>query len=388
MFEYLTFFIILFAAVFFSALFNRLHLPFVIALIVGGIIIGPHGLGVLQITETIDFLGQIGLVFLMFIAGMEVRLSGFAKEKKNIAIISLLNGFIPFAVGSAIAIFFGYHNSAALLLGIIFISSSVAVIIPSIEGANLLYTRLGREIISATIIEDVISLILLSIVLQSLDPVTFLPLPVFYIALVILLILLKILIPKLRQFFDFLREQKKGLFDFEVRLIIMLLIGVVVIFEVLGLHPIIAGFFTGLVLSESVKSKVLKQKIHAISYGLFIPIFFIIVGAETDYHLLFEVKTALLLTIVVILGSFLAKFISGYFAGRLIGFSGQASALLGVATTPQLSTTLAVVFIGHELGFLDNNLMTAMVALTLFTTFIGPFFINLIAKRIPKTCEI
>ena len=141
-------------------------------------------------------------------------------------------------------------------------------------------------------------------------------------------------------------------------------------------------------LSESIKSKALKQKIHAISYGLFIPIFFIIVGAETNYHLLFEVKTALLLTIVIILGSFLAKFISGYLAGRLVGFSGQESALMGIATTPQLSTTLAVVFIGHELKLLDDNLLMAMVALTLFTTFIGPFFINLVSKKVAKTCEI
>jgi len=388
MFEYLSFFIILFAAVFFSALFNRLHLPFVTALIVAGIVIGPYGFGFLQITPTIDFFGQIGLIFLMFIAGMEVKLSGFAKDRKNIAIISVLNGLLPFCVGFFIAIFFGFQNISAFLLGIIFISSSVAVIIPSIEAANLLPTRLGREIISATIVEDLISLALLSVVLQSLSPITLLPLPVFYALLVILLVVLKVFIPKARLFFDFLREKKKGLFHFELRLVLMILIGVVVLFEILGLHPIIAGFFTGLVLSESIKSKALKEKIHAISYGLFIPIFFIIVGAQTNYHLLFEVKVALLLTISIIIGSFLSKFLSGYLAGRLVGFSGQESALMGVATTPQLSTTLAVVFIGYELGFLDNNLLTAMVALILFTTLIGPFFINLISKRITKTCEI
>jgi len=384
MIEFLAFFIILLAGVFFSALFNRLHLPFVIALIVGGIIIGPHFLGVLEITESIDFLGQIGLIFLMFIAGLEVKLSSFAKDKKNISIISVLNGFVPFVVGVTIAILFGYGGTVPMLLGIIFISSSVAVIIPSIEQAGILKFRLGKEIVSATIIQDVVSLALLSIVLQSVNPTTNIPLPLFYLLLVIVLIVLRMAIPKIRAFFNFIREKKDGLFDFEVRIILTLLIGVVVIFELLGLHPIIAGFFTGLVLSESIKSKELFGKIHAISYGLFIPIFFIIVGAETDITLLYSIGPAVYLTIAIVLGSFLSKTISGFISGRLVGFNNTESFFMGIATTPQLSTTLAVVFIGFELGLLDNNLVTAMVALTLVTTFVGPFLINLLAGRITQ----
>ncbi len=388
MFEFFSFFIILLAAVFFSALFNRLHLPFVIALIIGGIIIGPYGLALFEITPTIDFLGQIGLIFLMFIAGMEIKLSGFAKDKKNISIISILNAFIPFAVGFAIASLFGYENIVALLLGIIFISSSVAVIIPSMEQSGLMHTRLGQEIVSATIIEDIISLIFLSILLQKTSPITQIPLPLFYALLILTLVILKIAIPKLRKFFNFIREKKTGLFEFEIRLIFTLLIGVVVIFEILGLHPIIAGFFAGLIFSESIKSRILKQKLHAISYGLFIPVFFIIVGGETNITLLAQVNTALFLTIAVVLGSFLAKFISGWLAGRLVGFNNQESSLMGVATTPQLSTTLAVVFIGHEMGLLDSNMVTAMVALSLFTTFIGPFVISRLASKIIKAAEV
>ena len=87
MFEFFSFFIILLAAVFFSALFNRLHLPFVIALIIGGVIIGPHGLALFEMNQTLDFLGEIGLVFLMFMAGLEIKLSSFAQDKKNISLL-------------------------------------------------------------------------------------------------------------------------------------------------------------------------------------------------------------------------------------------------------------------------------------------------------------
>jgi len=73
--EFYPFFVVLFAAVFFSTVFRRLHFPWVIALILGGIIVGPHGVDILEINETISFLGQIGLVFLMFMAGLETQFS-------------------------------------------------------------------------------------------------------------------------------------------------------------------------------------------------------------------------------------------------------------------------------------------------------------------------
>lgn len=382
MFEFFSFFIILLAAVFFSALFNRLHLPFVVALIIGGIVIGPFGFGFLEITPTIDFLGQIGLVFLMFIAGMEVKFSNIAKDKKNIVIISIINGLIPFIVGALIAIIFGYANLGVILLGLIFISSSVAVIIPSIEHSGLIKTRLGKEIISVTIVHDIISLIFLALVLQTINPNPDLPLALFLVLLVLIGLGLRVVLPKIRKAIDALREDKKTLFDFEFRLIFMLLFGVVVIFEVLGLHPIIAGFFTGLILAGSIKSPILKQKIHAISYGIFIPIFFIIVGAKTDIALLFHLNTALFLALAIVIGSLLAKIVSGYIAGKAVNFNNLESLLLGVSTTPQLSTALAVVFVGNELGILDNNMLTAMVLLSIITTLAGPLLINLLAQQI------
>lgn len=382
MVEFFSFFIILLAALSFSVLFARFHLPWVLALIIGGIVIGPHGFGWLEINETVSFLGQIGLVFLMFMAGLETPISKLKSDGKEIVILAAFNGIIPFFVGLGIGFYFDYGITASLLLGIIFISSSVAIIVPSLQTNNLLKKSLGRSILAATVVLDVSSLIFLSILLQITDPVTALPLPIFYGLLIIVLILLRWTIKTMHRFFNFMGVRKKDAFEQEFRAIFVILIGTVILFGLLGLHPIVAGFFAGLVLSESIKSDVLKQKLHAISYGVFIPIFFIIIGANTDLDVFLRANDAILLTIVVVIASLFSKYASGYVGGRISGFTQRQSALMASATIPQLSTTLAVVFLGFTLGILDDKMVTAMIILSVMTTFVAPILINYFAKGI------
>lgn len=376
--EILSFFIVLFAALFFSELFKRLHLPWVVALILGGMIIGPFGFSFFESNTTLDFLAEIGLVFLMFMAGLETRVSDFKRLKKGRFSLPLLNGGLPFLVGLGIGIYFGLDLKTALFLGIIFISSSVAVILPSLESRKILKSKLGHSIIATTILEDVVSLILLSILFQTVNPLTALPLPVFYALLLATLIALRWLIPRVR---SFMKSKTKGedIFQQDIRTIFAILIGTVISFELLGLHPIIAGFFAGFVLSESIKSKELKEKLRVLSYGLFIPIFFIVVGSKTDARIFLESKETALLAVTLVLGVVFSKFIAGMIAGRINGFSLKQGALIGFATIPQLSTTLAVAFTGLGLGLLNNELIAALVVVTVLTTLISPLLVKIVS---------
>ena len=378
--NFLPFFLVLFAGIFFSVLFRRLHLPWVIVLILGGIIIGPHALGIFDPNPTVEFIGQIGLVFLMFMAGMETKLSIFREFKGGVFGLALINGAVPFLAGIGIGFLFGYGWIAVLLLGIVFVSSSIAVVIPSLQANKLLATRLGKSVVAATIIQDIASLVMLSVLLQILNPVTALPLPLFYILLFISLVALRWVLPKLRLFFSLSVRGTKDLFQQELRVIFAILIGTVISFEILGLHPIIAGFFAGLVLSGSIKSEILKEKLHTISYGLFIPTFFIIIGTKTNLGIFFESYSAALLIAAVVLGSLISKFVSGWIGGRIIGFTSSQSLLIGASTIPQLSTTLAVAFTAVDLGLLDQKLIAALVILSTITTFLGPLLMQVFRR--------
>lgn len=376
--ELVPFLIFISAGLFLSEFFRKFNVPYVVSLILAGMLIGPYGFGVLIVDSTIDFLAQIGLVFLMFMAGLEVKLSGLNKYKENIAKISALNGLFPFAVGFMIAWFFGYDIIASSLLGIIFISSSIAVVIPTLQTKGLLKTPLGKTIVGSTIVEDVFSLFALSFLLQTIAPTTSIPLHFFYFVVLGSMVAIKLALPKAR---ELLITHTDSGFEEEVRFVFAALIGVVIFFEALGLHAIIAGFFAGLVMAENIKSKQLRQKLHAISYGLFIPAFFIVVGTKTDLYSLNYVADAIPLTIAVIGGTIIAKFVSGWVAGRFSGFDTLQSFLIGVSTMPQLSTTLAVVFVGLEAGILDAPISTAMILLSIVTTFVGPLSMSIIADK-------
>ncbi|MCP4648249.1 MAG: cation:proton antiporter, partial [bacterium] len=298
--ELLSFLILISAGLFLSELFKKFHLPYVVALILTGIIIGPFALNILVVDETIDFLGSIGLVFLMFMAGLEIKLSSFKKLVGGAAKFSLFNGIFPMIVGFMIASYLGYDLVGSFMLGIIFVSSSIAIVIPVLQAQGLLKVKLGRLIVSGTILEDVFSLVLLSIFLQMVNPTTEIPLYLFYIIVAISLYALRVFIPKAREIFRKFHGDGKDLFEEEVRFIFVVLIATVVFFDLLGMHAIIAGFFTGLVLSKSIKSEMLMKKMHALSYGLFIPIFFIIIGAEMDIGVFFGGGQGLTIILIIV----------------------------------------------------------------------------------------
>ena len=379
--ELLPFFLILLATVLFAAAFRRFHLPWVLALITAGMFVGPYGFAVATVTPTISFLSQIGLIFLMFMAGLETKFDSFKQLKYDIAWFSTLNGLIPFVVGVAVGHLFGFPLTASLLLGTIFMSSSIAVIIPTLESLGLQKRKLGKTIVSSTIVAYVTSLILLSVLLQSTNPVTTLPLPSFYFLLALIIGGFVYGLPKIRALIPKHRDEK-DLFESEIRVIFALMIGVVITFELLGLHPIIAGFFAGLVLSESIQSDLLIDKLRTMSYGVFIPVFFVVVGMETNLTVFSNnSKSVITLISVIVLSSIAAKFLSGWLAGRIIGFSNHEAAIAGLATVPQLSTTLAVVFTAVATGLLPSTLITAMVMLSIITTMVAPIGLRFLASK-------
>ncbi len=382
--ELITFLIVIAAGLFFAEFLRPLHLPYVVALIIGGILIGPNGLGIFVPDNTMTVIGEIGLVFLMFMAGLEAKLKVMGGLKKEISKIALLNGLIPFLCGTGIAIMFGYGWIGAIFLGTIFISSSIAVVIPSLSSNNLLRRNLGKSILGATIIEDVLSLVVFSIMLQILNPTHNVPLPIFYGVLLVFLATMRIAMLRLRKFYQSLlsRREKKDVFENELRFVFAILLGIVALFELLGLHAIIAGFFAGLVFSESIRKRILKRKLHAISYGLFIPIFFIIIGAEMDIWVLFGELNVLILTITVVVISILSKFLSGYIGSKLSGFSSNEGLVAGASTIPQLSTTLAVAFVALETGILDQAMIIAMTTLSILTSLVGPSALSLLVRRL------
>jgi Kef-type K+ transport system membrane component KefB len=382
MIDILSFLIVIAAGLFFAEFFKPIHMPYVVGLILTGMLIGPFGLNIFVPDQTLEFMGEIGLVFLMFMAGLETRLSAMSKIQDGVGLLSFINSLFPFLIGLGIALAMGFDLVTALFLGAIFISSSIAVIVPSLERNRLMGNKLGKTILGATIVEDVLSLVVFSILLQAVSPTSNVPLPLFYAIIFLFLLFLRAFILELRKYYMKRLRRRKDIFEREVRFVFAVLIGTVFLFELLGLHAIIAGFFAGMALSESIKRNVLKKKLHALSYGLFIPIFFVLIGSKTDIGALGAGSDIIVLVAAIVIGSICSKFLSGFVAGRLSGFSNKESSLIGASTTPQLSTTLAVAFTGFALGILSQQMLIALTALSIATALAGPFMINRLADEL------
>lgn len=376
------FFLIVFSGVFFSMLSIRTHIPWAVMLIIGGVLFGPSVLNLLTIDPTIDFIGQVGLVFLMFMAGLETKVSQFKEFQKRLLLLAFINGFVPFLAGFSLVLLLGYEFVTALVVGVIFISSSVAVVIPTLEVTGMLRTKLGQSVVITTVLQDIVSLVLLSLLLQSVDPITEVPLYVFYPVLLGVLVGLRLLIPKLREWVVSVTQDSPGLFQLEFRSTFLLLIGTVIAFELLGLHPIVAGFFSGLVLADSIKSKILKEKIQTISYGIFIPTFFIVVGLQTDVSVFQNVGAFLFVVILLVCTLVVSKYVSGYVAARFSGFDATESNFFAATSLPQLSTTLATAFVAFNLGLIDQTLLTSLVMLSVTTVLLSPILIRRYANKL------
>jgi Kef-type K+ transport system membrane component KefB len=375
----LSFFILLTAGLVFSEIFKRLDLPYVLALIVAGIVIGPV-FGIMQVDDTVSLMGTVGLVFLMFMAGSHVKMDSFRKIGYDIFMLAMLNGIVPFLTGFVIGQAFGYGLFTSLILGTTFISSSIAIIVPSLQSSKLIDTRLGRTILSSTVMEDVSSLLLLAVILQSFRQQTPLPLPIYIPTIILLLVVLKAVIPRIEKKY-YAKKRGKDLFESELRFIFTVLLASVVLFEFLGMHSIVAGFIIGIFLSDTIKGKI-EDKIHVISYGFFIPIFFLVLGMQTDIFV-FQSMSNIFLLYAVVIGLFASKIASGWVGGRLLKFSSGESLLIGISTTPQMSTTLAVAYAALAFGLLNQELISTLVMLSVITVIVSPAAMRLLTRRIP-----
>ena len=376
---FLLFLIWIAAAFFFPRILRRLQIPWVTAVILAGILLGPYGLGVVNPGEVMDFLATIGLVFLMFTAGLDTKFSVLKRAGKDVMYFSMLNLGIPFATGCLVGVFFGLGVFASLVLGICFSSSSVGVIVPILRELKV-KSRIKSTMMSAIFLEDVLSLILLAILLKATVPLSWIPLEFFPGALLVFLIIVFYVIPILQEWL-FSWGPKKDVFAGQMRAVFITLSLVALMAELIGVHAMVGGFLAGLTLSDMLgKRRKLEENIFAISYGFLIPIFLLNLGMSTNIATLFAPGDALLTGLIVI-SLIISKSVSGFLGARLAKFPSRVSFGMGVITVPQMSTTLATASIAAAYGIFSEGLLASLVVLSIVTITFAPFLARLALRR-------
>jgi len=376
---FLLFLIWIAAAFFFPGMLRRLHIPWVTAVIFAGIFLGPYGLGWVNPGEVMDFIATLGLVFLMFTAGLDTKLSVLMRAGKNVLYFVMLNFGIPFATGCLVGIFSGLGVLASLILGVCFSSSSVAIIAPMLREMKV-KSRIKSMLMSAIFIEDVLSLILLAVLLRAVAPVSPIPLEFFPGALLVFLLIVFYLIPKLQEWL-FSWGPKKDAFAGQMRAVFITLSLVALMAELIGVHAMVGGFLAGLILSDMLgRRRKLEENVFAFSYGFLIPIFLLNLGMTTNITSLFAPGDALL-TCLIVISLIISKLVGGFLGARLAKFPSKVRLGMSIMTVPQMSTTLATASIAATYGIFSEGLLASLVVLSLVTIIFAPFLTRLILRR-------
>jgi len=357
---------------------RRFGLPLISLLIIIGAIFGPNFLDIVRINEVLSFFGFLGMIFLMVMTGLEMDVNKLRTTKSKMVIMSLINGGVPFITGLLITKYFGYSWTVSLLVGIVFISSSVAIIVPILNNLKFKNKDSKHLIQSSILFSDVVSLILLGIVFQKLSPITKLPLNIYFPVLIMSIYVVFKFVPMISYYF-IKKDVKNSDYENKLRYVIFVVFLLLLFFSLLGVHPILAAFITGLALSgfvNSDKDSKIYNNIHVLSYGLFIPVFFFIVGMQIDFTLFRSFDVSNLFMISIIVGLILSKIISGMISGFIVGMPKRDYLIFGIISTVQLTTTLAVTYTALSFGIFDPVIVTSVILLSIITTLISPIILN------------
>jgi Kef-type K+ transport system membrane component KefB/mannitol/fructose-specific phosphotransferase system IIA component (Ntr-type)/nucleotide-binding universal stress UspA family protein len=361
-------------------LFERMRVPGIIGLIVAGAVVGPHGLGLLARDPTIILLGTVGLLYLVFLAGLELDLHRFAEYRQRSIVFGLISFVLPMLLATLIMPMLGFSWPAAILMGSI-IGSHTLLAYPIVSRLGLLKNTAVTTVVGGTLVTDTLALAVLAVVAGSLDgEVTagfFLQLfgiLGLYVALVVLGV------PRAGRWFF---RNTPGQAPAEFIFLMVVLFASAALADLAGAQPIIGAFLAGLTLNRLIPNQgALMNRVRFVGNALFIPFFLISVGMVVDARVLAGSAWVWILagtlTVLVSLG----KFGGAWISRRVFGYSGAEGMLMFGLSVPQAAATLAVTFVGLEIGLFDEAVVNAVIVMILVTGLIGPSLVEKFGRRI------
>lgn len=355
-------------------IFNKFRIPGIVGLILSGTLVGPGMLGLLERDSTIELLGTVGLLYLMFMAGLAIDLNRFEKLRNRSIGFGTISYAFPALGAYLLGIhFLNYSVETSLLLGAI-VGSHTLLAYPIVERLGITKNTGVTMSMGGTLVTDTLSLGVLAIVAGTVGGAGgvgywsgfALSVSAFLIAAVLIL-------PRLgRWFFRNIKYQNNTDFVFMVAV----LFTTAYLAELAGLASIIGAFIAGLLLNRLVpESGTLMSRIQFVGNALFIPFFLISVGMLVDVQVLasYDVwEKAIAFTLLVFVGKGIAAaIITGTYK-----YSKEEGFVVYGLTTPQSAATLAVTLLGYELGFFDQTAVNAVVILILFSCLFGPWLVE------------
>lgn len=376
----LIFAIVLLAIMLIPVLLRRTSIPPIVGMIVFGVVVGPYATNLLENSDVMVLFGKVGLLYIMFLAGLEIEFGSFKKNSKPSIFFGLLTFIIPYAFGYAAAHYLLHFNFIqASLIGIL-LASNTLIAFPSASRLGITKTSAVTAAVSGTVIADTIVLIFLALLSTLLKGEGNSGFITFLISFSVFSFVLFFALPRMAAWF-FKSVTTDGTTQF--LFVLTVLFASAFAAELAGAEPIIGAFFAGLALNRLIPSaSTLMNRIEFVGSTLFIPFFLISVGMLIRIDAIFQGHEPLLYAGVLILLAISSKWLAAFLTRLLFKLtSNQMHAIFGL-TSARAAATLAVALIGLRYEAISNDLFNATIFLIMASSLFSSYHTEKYGKRL------
>lgn len=379
------FFLVLIIILFAPMILGRLHIPHIIGMILAGVLIGEHGFHILDRDSSFELFGKVGLYYIMFLAGLEMDMEDFKKNRTKGIVFGLFTFTIPMVLGvwSSMS-FLGYGFTTAVLLASMYASHTL-IAYPIISRYGLSRLRCVNITIGGTAVTVTLALIILAVIggmyKGTIDSM-------FWVLLVVKVAFLGFLIifffPRIGRWF--FRKYDDSVMQFVFVLAMVFLGGGLM--EFVGMEGILGAFLAGLVLNRLIPHvSPLMNRLEFVGNALFIPYFLIGVGMIIDIRSLFMGGEALKVALVMTIVATISKWLAAWLTQKIYHMQPNERSMMFGLSNAQAAATLAAVLIGHEIimengqRLLNDDVLNGTVVMILFTCIISSLVTERAARR-------
>ncbi len=372
--------IILIATLLAGALSQRLSMPAVIGQLLVGVILGPGVFGILQNTELMHAGAELGVIILMFIAGIESDLDLLKKYFRPAMSVAMSGVLLPMLVFYGYGLFMGQSVERAVFWGVIFAATSVSISVEVLREFKRLNTREGATILGAAVVDDIIAVILLSIFVSSFGvgngPKTNLLVStgfqiLYFIGIVGVIKWLTPFILRLAQ-----RLPVRGAVPI---VSLFLCLSMAWLADLIGLSSVVGAFFAGVAVSQTHFQDEISTSISSVGYTFFIPIFFVSIGLDMTFN---DLLSNWVFVVVMTLLAVLTKLFGGAVGALLTRMSWPSALAIGAGMVSRGEMALIIAQIGFSANLLAKDLYSEMIIVIVLSTIIAPFLLKSALKNV------
>ena len=363
-------------------LFRAVKLPVIFGELVGGIIVGPMVLGLIDPgSHTVALLAELGIFFLMIHAGLEADPYELFHASKKSILIALGGIAVPFAAGFLVATAFGQELIPSLYIALCLSVTAIAISARLFKDYKIQRSKAAHITMGAAIIDDILALVLFSVIFSLFEQGEIMLVPILILLLKILLFFGVVILGGHYLSRHMGKILKKNGFTFA--LIVALTLGLIA--ESIGLHMILGAFLAGLfireeVLDENVFQKI-EDRIYGLSYGFLGPIFFASLAFHLDFTAVF---TTPLFLAAVLIAAILGKLLGSGLTALVQKVKLKDAIIIGLAMNSRGAVELILASIGYEKGLIDQDVLSILIIMGFVTTLLTIFAMRPVAKQVAK----